>query len=47
MILATAQTLEATREFTFAQPAWLWVLPAVLLFLFLRRRSGTSASRSM
>lgn len=41
---ATAPVVEATREFTFAQPGWLWALPAVLLFLFLRRRSGTTAS---
>ncbi len=45
MMLATTQAaMEATREFTFAQPGWLWALPAVLLFLFLRRRSGTTAS---
>ena len=45
MMLATTQSaMEATREFTFAQPGWLWALPAVLLFLFLRRRSGTTAS---
>ena len=45
MTLATTEPLvEATREFTFAQPAWLWVLPLVLLLLFLRRRPGTSAS---
>ncbi len=46
MILAatTAPVTEATREFTFAEPAWLWCLPLLLLFLFLRRRRGTTAS---
>ncbi len=46
MIPADSATplVEASREFTFAQPAWLWALPVVLLFLFLRRRPGTSAS---
>lgn len=46
MILAEASVpvAEATREFTFAQPLWLWALPALLLFLFLRRRPGTTAS---
>ncbi|MBR5331459.1 MAG: VWA domain-containing protein [Akkermansia sp.] len=44
MLAATEPLVETTREFTFAQPAWLWVLPLVLLLLFLRRRPGTSAS---
>lgn len=46
MMLAevTVPVAEATREFTFAQPLWLWALPALLLFLFLRRRPGTTAS---
>lgn len=46
MILAaaTAPLVEATREFTFAQPGWLWALAALLPFLFLRRRPGTTAS---
>ena len=46
MILAAATepVLTATREFTFAHPGWLWTLPAVLLFLILRRRRGTTAS---
>ncbi|MBQ5665379.1 MAG: VWA domain-containing protein [Akkermansia sp.] len=45
MMPATTEPLvEATREFTFAQPAWLWALPLVLLLLFLRRRPGTTAS---
>ena len=47
MILANAPAdtvVEATREFTFAQPAWLWALPLILLFLLLRRRQGTTAS---
>ena len=45
MILAnTAPALEATREFTFAQPLWLWALPALMLFILLRRRRGTTAS---
>ena len=43
-IALAEHSMEATREFTFAQPGWLWVLPALLLFLFLRRRSGTTAS---
>ena len=34
----TTAAMEATREFTFAQPGWLWALPAILLFLFLRRK---------
>ncbi|MBR1981169.1 MAG: VWA domain-containing protein [Akkermansia sp.] len=41
---AIEPSMEATREFTFAQPGWLWLLPALLLFLLLRRRSGTIAS---
>lgn len=41
---ATAPVTEATREFTFAQPEWLWALPVLLLLLFLRRRRGTTAS---
>ncbi len=47
MMLATTtatEALEATREFTFAAPTWLWLLPLVLLLLFLRRRPGTTAS---
>lgn len=44
MLAATEPLVEATREFTFAQPAWLWALPIVLLLLFLRRRPGTTAS---
>ena len=44
MLAATEPLVEATREFTFAQPAWLWALPLVLLLLFLRRRPGTTAS---
>ena len=45
MMPATTEPLvEATREFTFAQPAWLWALPLVLVLLFLRRRPGTTAS---
>ncbi|MBE6415893.1 MAG: VWA domain-containing protein [Akkermansiaceae bacterium] len=44
MLATTAATVEATREFTFAQPHWLWLLPALLLFIFLRRRPGTTAS---
>ena len=46
MMLAasTEAVVEASREFTFAQPGWLWALPAILLFLFLRRRRGTTAS---
>ena len=45
MMPATTEPLvEATREFTFAQPAWLWALPLVLLLLFLRRRPGATAS---
>ena len=40
----TTAAMEATREFTFAQPGWLWALPAILLFLFLRRRRGTTSS---
>ena len=44
MLASTAAAVEATREFTFAQPLWLWALPALLLFLFLRRRPGTTAS---
>lgn len=44
MLATTAPAMEATREFTFAQPGWLWALPLVLLFLFLRRRRGTTAS---
>ncbi len=46
MILAqaTPAVMEATREFTFAQPVWLWTLPVLLLFLLLRRRTGTTAS---
>ena len=44
ILLASAtQALETSREFTFAQPGWLWTLPAVLLFLLLRRRRGTRA----
>lgn len=41
---ATAPVVEASREFTFAEPMWLWALPALLFLLFLRRRRGTSAS---
>ena len=44
MLAATEPLVEATREFTFAQPAWLWALPLVLVLLFLRRRPGTTAS---
>ena len=40
----TTAAMEAPREFTFAQPGWLWALPAILLFLFLRRRKGTTSS---
>ncbi len=46
MIIATTDSpaIEATREFTFAHPHWLWALVGIILFLFLRRRRGTSAS---
>ena len=44
MLAATEPLVEATREFTFAQPAWLWVPPLVLLLLFLRRRPGEPGS---
>ena len=45
MMLAasTEAVVEASREFTFAQPGWLWALPAILLFLFLRRRRGAAS----
>ncbi len=44
LAIATHPAMEATREFTFAQPLWLWALPLVLLVLLLRRRRGTTAN---
>lgn len=42
-ILANAAP-EATREFTFAEPMWLWGLIPLLLLLILRRRKGAVAA---
>lgn len=41
-LLATTAP-EATREFLFAEPAWLWGLLLLLPLLLLRRRSGSTA----
>lgn len=42
-ILANAAP-ESTREFTFAEPLWLWGLIPLLLLLILRRRKGAVAA---
>ncbi len=42
-LLATAAP-EATREFIFAAPQWLWALLPLLLLLLLRRRKGAVAA---
>lgn len=42
--LATAAAPESTREFTFAEPLWLWALLPLLLLLLLRRRKGAVAA---
>ena len=44
--LADAAAPGATRELTWAAPAWLWALLLLLPLLALRRRSGTAASIS-
>ena len=46
MMLTTLATAapEATREFIFAEPQWLWGLLPVLLLLLLRRRKGAVAA---
>lgn len=45
-LLATAapQMPESSKEFTLAQPEWLWALLPLLLLVFLRRRTGTRAA---
>ncbi len=42
--LATAAAPQSSREFTFAEPMWLWALIPLLLLLLLRRRRGAVAA---
>lgn len=44
LTLATQELPSASRDFLFAEPAWLWVLVLVPLLLLLRRRRGTAAA---
>lgn len=44
LLLATQELPEASKEFLFAQPAWLWALLIVPPLLLLRRRGGTAAA---
>ncbi|MBR7109007.1 MAG: VWA domain-containing protein [Akkermansia sp.] len=42
--LAAAETERFSRDFMFAEPAWLWALVLIPLLVLLRRRMGTAAA---
>lgn len=43
-LLATQNTQVSSAEFSFAAPAWLWVLCALPVLILLRRRRGSAAA---